>query len=302
MSSKDLSSLSHEDLTAVKHVLLGLVATLQSKKAAAGGKLITDEESVLSALTHPERGDVVVYVLNAGETGRPLEVLLSNKRDPTTPFAIMDLGELRRHPDRRAVDGSRPEPKAGRVALFLASQHDLDAFRLSAQTRVESYSTHFQLYEPAAPLAPPAEQDLKTKPLDRCTVPEKWTIYKRDWDFDPRRDVIEKELFSFPISYAKHNSPKKEAVLLLAPGKFGQNLGQLIRDVYPVGVRTSLRRDFPADHRAKLAEVYSILEDVRGRVLSRKADTNGPEYDAFLQELADLIGDIEKADPELMRV
>lgn len=298
MSAKDLSSLEASEIEGVKQLLRGLVSTLQEKKANAGGKLITDEETVLSALTHPERGDVMVSVVN---TGANREVFVSNKRDSSTPFAVMDCGDLRKHVDRRSVDGSRPEPREGRVALFLSSLQDQETFRQAALTRVDSYSSHFQLYEAAPSSAPLPEQDLKMKPLAQCTLPEKWTIYKRDWDFDNRRDAIERELFSFEVNYARHKAGPKNEVVLLPPGRFGPNIGQMIRDIYPVGVRTSLRKDFPAEHRGKIAEANKALDSLREKILARVSEANGPEYDAFLQELADLIAETQKTDPDLTR-
>ena len=299
MSTKDISSLGAPEIQAVKQLLLGLVSTLQTKKAAAGGALITDEETVLSALTHPERGDVIISVVGSG---KDLEVFVSNKRDAATPFAVMDCSELRKHPDRRTVDGSRPEAREGRVALFLSSLHDQETFRQAALTRIDSYSSHFQLYDAAPSTAPLPEQDLKTKPLAHCTIAEKWTIYKRDWDFDNRRDSIEKELFSFEVTFARHRVGAKKEVIILPPGKFSANIGQMIRDIYPIGVRTSLRKDFPVDHKTKVLEANHALTMLREQILARVAETNGAEYDAFLQELADLIAEMQKTDPELTRV
>ena len=299
MSTKDLSSLEAQEIDAVKQLLRGLVSTLQAKKAAAGGKLITDEETVLAALTHPERGDVVVSIVGSGAAR---EVFVSNKRDATTPFALMDTAELRRHPDRRTVDGSRPEAREGRIALFLSSLHDQETFRQAALTRIDVYSSHFRLYEAAPAAVASTEPDLKNKPLAQCTIPEKWTIYKRDWDFDNRRDAIERELFSFEVTFGAHKAPARKEMVLLPPGKFGPNIGQMVRDIYPIGVRNSLRRDFPEDHKAKVGEANRALDGLREQILGRVAETNGAEYDAFLQELADVIADIQKADPELMRL
>lgn len=300
MSSREISDLKPEEVEEVARLLRGLVDSLRAKKAAAGGTLIPDEDTVFTALTHPERGDAVISVIH---TPGELQVFISNRRDLTSPFAVMDCGDLRKHPDRRMVDGSRPDPKPGKIGLFLASVRDEEVFRQSAKTKIESYSAHFHLFEPIAvkPISD-AVADLKTKPLAACTTAEKWTIYKRDWDYDQRREAIEKELFSFPVTFARHKAGKKEEVIILAPGKHSSNIGQLIRDIYPVGVRASLRRDYPAEHRAKLDEVHAVLSELSHKIRGHMAEGNGEEYNAFLDELSAYINEILTVDPELTRV
>lgn len=68
----------------VKEILQGLLEYFE-KKRLSGRKMISDEEIVYNSLKNPRLGDIKVLVF----PGPPVQVFLSNRRDPNSPFAVM---------------------------------------------------------------------------------------------------------------------------------------------------------------------------------------------------------------------
>lgn len=296
----DIGLLSDEELKRVKEMLLELLDSLEDPKAhGKSGKLSPDEETVFRSLKHPERGDVTITILKDENTGK-LDVFVGNRRDATTPFALMHSKDIRKYSGRRTVDGSRVDPEFSRVGIFLPDDMDLSNLTDKKLARIDVYSSQFGLVEPAKTVA--ADDDfteLKTKKISECGVREKWIIYKKDWDYDGRRGQIEKDLFEFEFSYAKYNQPEKEETLKLTPTRYQRNIGQLIRDIYPPGVKKVLKIDFPEDHRKKLDECREVLSRLVALIGKRMSTEGGEEYYLFLKEVQDFVDGLVKFDPEL---
>ncbi|MCB1321867.1 MAG: hypothetical protein KDK34_16535, partial [Leptospiraceae bacterium] len=91
-------------------------------------------------------------------------------------------------------------------------------------------------------------------------------------------------------------------VIFLGPEAYREKINQLIRDVYPYGVRVSLRRDYPAEHKEKLAEVHRYLRELAGKLRQRINDHNPPEINKHYNRVCDYLEDITQNDAELTRV
>ncbi len=293
---RDVSELSPEDLQQVQNALRALITELGSRKAVGGGTgSIPDEDIVLQSLAHPERGDVLISIIRE-QNGR-LQIFLSNRRDQDNPFAVMNQAMLRDYPGRRPLSG-RGQLKEGEYALFLITAQDRDLLRVNKAETIEGYSARFELHSNPA-FAPKQADDLKIKPLAQCTLDEKWQIFKKAWPGDDRPALIEQELLSFPVTYARYKQAQKSEMLGLPPEKFKERIGQLIRDVYPGGIRMSLRRDFPDEHRQRLQQVRTLLSGLAQTIAGKVFPQNPKDLNRHLDEVVDYLKDIVENDPEL---
>ncbi len=292
-----VEQLSAQEQAQVKSILIGLVDSLQTRKGVGVSGLLPDEEIILNALQHPERGDVGVVVLR--DEKQKLQVFIVNRRDPDAPFAVMSGKMLRDFPERRFLN-SRPGHvlKDDEYTLFLITAHDRDALHSATLTRVKTYSSSFRLQGEAAP-APAAADDLATKPVGVLSLAEKLTLYRRTWQGDARHDAVQNELFGFRFAYPRYKMPPREELLLLTPEKYKERLSQLIREMYPHGVRVSLRRDFPQEHRAKIGEVHRYLLELSGLAHGRNRPDAPPELNRHYEEISAFLREVVEKDPEL---
>ncbi|MBI3394783.1 MAG: hypothetical protein HY042_03000 [Spirochaetia bacterium] len=295
---KDPGALTPEEQEYVKNSLAGLISTLKAKKLvhATGTSLISDEDIVLNSLLHPERGDVVVSLLRGHK--RP-ELFISNRREEGSPFAVMTRKECDRHPGRRMINGSIESLKDEMRGLFLTTVQDRDLLEHSTEDkRIDIFSVHFGMGE-AKETVLSADEILRRKKLEECTIDDKWNIYMKQWDADYRIPLIEKELFTFKVSYAKYKQAPKEEVFHLTPEKAKQLMAQFIRDMYPYGVRTTLRQNYPVEHKAKLQEVYESAQRFSLVLKKRMGTDNAALYNAFLEQMCNMLDSIQVKDPEL---
>lgn len=289
----DLSSLSQEETEIVRTALSGLIETLKTRRRIGQSTgLVVEEEAVLGSLLHPERGDVTITLVKS----RVKEIFISNKRDAGNPFSLMDKTGERAFPGRRLVNNFWGELKDGQYALFLTTQQDHEMLASPKTNRIDIFSTHFNVRESMNQVV---ESPLKNKPIADCSCDEKWQIYKLNYDMDLRRPIIEKELFAFTFDYAKYKLPRKTETIMFVPDKYRPNLGMLVRDMYPYGVRQMLRRDFPAEHKAKLEEVYGYLRSLAAVIIERQSKCESEPYQHFLQEILTIINNTLQQDPEL---
>jgi len=288
-----IEELSEKELEKIRDILKSLIESLRDKKAH--GLMIPDEEFILNSLTHPERGDVKVTILRDKE----IEVFLSNRRDETYPFSVMSNNEVRKFSDRKFIDGVRSSLKEGHHGLFLISQQDQNRITSSAN-KIVSYSAFFNINEPGQNIHSDENKELKTKNIDKCTLEDKWIIYKRGWEMDNRIPVIENELFGFKVVYAKYRQKYNEEMIVFSPKKYREKVGQLVRDIYPPNVRLSLKRDFPKDHAKNVEETQKVLKSILKLIEERLENPENPEgYKSFLDELKLLLGNIVTKDPDL---
>lgn len=292
-----IDQLTAEERAEVRSVLLGLANSLQARKGMGISGLVPDEEIVLNSLMHPERGDVGIIAMRS-ERGR-LEIFVVNRRDPDSPFAVMSGNMLRDYPERRFLS-SRPghSLRDDEFSLFLITQHDKDQLRAPAVVHVKTYSSSFQLYESGSS-GPVARDELAGKTLQTMSADEKLAAYRRGFQGDSRRDAIEKELFGFPFAVPRYKAATREEVMVLPPENYKPRLAQLIREMYPYGVRVSLRRDFPQEHKAKIAEVHQTLLRLAGLVQQRRQGVAPQPLNAHYDEVEAFLREVVEKDPEL---
>ncbi|MBE7440093.1 MAG: hypothetical protein HS115_16700 [Spirochaetales bacterium] len=282
-----------EEVARIRKILQGLIATLRSRKPASGsGTLIPDEEYILESLTHPERGDVMVLMVRQPKS---MELFLSNRRDASNPFVVMDKDSARRNPGRRPLNHDPSGLKEGEWGLFINSIQDRELLRV--EVPVEAYSSHFGLGDsirPAQTLAP----DLESRPVHALAESERWLLFKRGLEPTDAGNKIERELFGFQVHYAKYKAAVREETVVLNPRKLKQNVGQMIRDIYPYNVRVILRRDFPLEHAQKIKDMETALKSLISEVRNRINNVTDEEYRSALQEAVAFMDKILESDPE----
>jgi hypothetical protein len=296
---RDISDLNPQELQRLQAALRTLITQMNARKSvgsgASGSGLIPDEEIVLKSLSHPERGDVLLTVLR--EPSGRFQIFVSNRRDPENPFAVMDEPMLRDFPGRRALNG-RTHMKEGEYGLFLITVQDREMLRARKEEVIEAFSAHFKLH--ADQVAAPRQADeLRAKPLAQCDLAEKWQIYKKSWPGDSRAGQIEQELLSFPLTFARYKQAQKSEMLTLPPDTYRERIGQLIRDVYPGGIRTSLRRDYPKEHQERLQQARSYIQSLAMAISGKIFSDNPRDMNRHLEEVVDFLKDVLENDPEL---
>lgn len=286
-----IEALSETEKENVKNFLRTLIHSLKDKKAS--GYSIPDEDFIVQSLTQPERGDVKVILLrNQSE----IEIFLANRRDEESPFSIMNSEGVRKHPERKFIDGVRSQLPPGHCGLFIISQQDREM--LKSPDKIEIYSSFFNLDDSLKTGIDPYK-DLKSKKLTDCTRDEMWIIYKKKWDMDNRWNEIEKDLFSFSVVYAKYNQKYKEEILILTPDNYKQKIGQLIRDIYPYNVRVNLRKEFIKDHKTNLGEVQKALNTLLSSLESKLSADDHDDFGIFVNSMKEFVRNIMQNDPEL---
>lgn len=259
----------------VKEILLGLLKYFE-KKRLSGRKMISDEEIVYNSLKNPRLGDIKVIVF----AGPPVQVFLSNRRDPNSPFAVMDAAERRNYIERRPLDKAIDSELL--PSLFLISFADREMLRNPDKERFEFYSSCLNLSGNAGPIV--EEVDLRSKPYDSLTPAERMEMLHSLSAVDPLREQIEKDLFDFTINYARYKQPDKQQVIRLRPGQVREYLGQFSRDMYPQNLRMVLMRDFPADHDRYCSYVKDRMSALARIVQSRLEGASG-KYVGYLEEV-----------------
>ena len=295
----DISSLTDQDLQQVKEYLIGLGKTLQKKKGIGNrGAMLSEEETVLNGLLHPQRGDILISILRLGQD---LNIFVQNPRDPDNPFVVMNPRDHGKNPGRRKLNTSDSQLQEGEFALFLSTAQDRELFRISKDQFINLYSIELEIAE-NRPEASDREQDLRRKHLSECTEDERWKIYKANWDFDSRRKIIIEDMMTIPVLYAKYKQPVKQQNLSLEPGIFESSLHQMIRDIYPSNLRPVLKKDFPREHDEKIKEVMDCLKSVRIKIQEKINGSQTPEFIDYLKEYDAHIEEIITRDPHLTRI
>lgn len=258
----------------VKEILLGLLEYFE-KKRLSGRKMISDEEIVYNSLKNPRLGDIKVLVF----PGPPVQVFLSNRRDPNSPFAVMDAAERRNYIERRSLDEVNDSELL--PSLFLISFADREMLKNPNNVRSEFYSTYLNLSGNAEPVV--EEVDLRSKPYDSLTHGERMAMLHTLSAVDPLREQIAKDLFDFIISYARYKQADKQQAIRLPPGQVREYLGQFSRDMYPQNLRMVLLRDFPADHDRYCSYVKDRMSAL-ARIVQSRLDVATGEYAEYLRE------------------
>lgn len=256
----------------VKENLQGLLEYFE-KKRRSGRAMISDEEIIYNSLKNPRLGDIKVIVF----PGPPVQIFLSNRRDPNSPFAVMDAAERRNFIERRPLD--EIDDSESLPCLYLISFSDREMMRNPDIPRVEFYSIYLNLSGEAP--AQNEEVDIRSKPYDSLDYSERMNLYRSISAVDPLRERIARDLFDFSIQFARYKQPEKQQTLRIPPEQVNEYLGQFSRDMYPKNLRMVLLRDFPADHEHYCKYVKDRMTALSGIVQSRLSGAGG-EYAAYL--------------------
>lgn len=293
-------NLTPEKTAHVKSVLLGLMHTLKAKRGlgAEHSGLSTDEEIILQSLSHPERGDVKIMLANLDNRD---QVFISNRRDPSSPFSVMDKDLIRLYPGRRSVDGVTKQTLIdGQFALFIITITDREYLRMNESTIDQFFSVHLGIHDDMDQKSHTVN-DYMLRSVDNWSMDEKLDSLNRlDWG-DPKILAVEKELFGFSLAFAKYKQKSAEELVVLSPRKPVERISQLIRDIYPYNVRVVLRRDFPKEHAAKLEETREVLRNLITIITERSSNAKNPEYKSILSGFTVAIKEILEKDPDFQR-
>lgn len=265
----------------VKEKLLGLLESLE-KKRISGHKLISDEDTVYTSLKNPRLGDIKVTVF----PGKSLQVFLSNRRSPESPFSVMDASERRLYIERRPVE--EVSDRDVLPALYLISHSDREMIHNPENKRVEFFSAFLNLVpDTGQPSGPP---DITARPYEDLAPEERMELLRRVSSTDPIRERIMRDLFEFNVTFARYKQPEKLHTLRFPPGQVQEYVGQMSRDIYPQNLRYVLLRDYPADHDKFAAYLKDRLASLKNLVQGRR-DLAVGEYAAYLDDVKNAADD-----------
>lgn len=257
----------------VRARLLGLLENFE-KKRATGRKLISDEEAVYASLRNPRLGDVRITVF----PGKAFQVFVSNKRNPDSPFAVMEAEERRQYVERRPLDDEAERDTL--PALYLIDHSDRELLRDRKVERVEFFSAFLKLSgETEAPAGPVVQ-----RPYEDLDLEERMEMLQKLTATDPMRERIARDLFEFTLTFARYKQPEKPHALRFPPGQVREYVGQLARDMYPQNLRYVFLRDFPGDHEKYSAYVRDRLLALKNLVQGRR-DLAGGRYAEYLHDI-----------------
>jgi hypothetical protein len=290
-----IDKLDPSEIKTIQTALKGLITSLRARKPAGGPSgLIPDEEYVLESLVHPERGDILITAMRGASA---LEVFVANRRDAASPFVLMDFQGARKNPGRRQLNHNPGGLKEGEWGLFLNSIQDRELLRTASC--IEVYSTHFGIGDSPSQKSSITDR-IESKSVESMSTSEKFQLFKRGLEGEVLGEKIDRDLFGFQVQYAKHKMQPRQENIILNPKKVKQAIGQVVRDIYPYGIRVILRKEYPAEHKQKLAEVHKALHELASLVKQKAANSSGEgEYAEYLEDIASYIEKIPAEDAEL---
>jgi hypothetical protein len=296
----NVSEIAAQEAEKIKAYLEGIKENLTARRGIADKSLLmAEEETILNSILNPDRGDVKITLMRDRKDS---VIFLNNQRDPENPFVVMSFEDHKHFSGRRALNPSYRTLKEGEFGLFISGSQDRELLANTGIPKFTFYSVQFM--ETAKPVmsASTGTEYLKSKPLAECSVDEKFTIYKRSWDFDSRLSALNAELFSIEMLYARYKSPVKKETLNIEPAKYKVMIHQMIKDVYPYNMKVLLRRDYPAEHETKMQEVMDILKTVINKTEEKSSFAGEGEYGQHLKEVILFVKDIMTNDPKLEKV
>lgn len=257
----------------VRQRLAGLLENFE-KKRATGRKLISDEDAVYTALRNPRLGDIRVTVF----PGKNLQVFVSNKRNPDSPFVVMEAEDRRQYVERRPLDDQAERDTL--PGLYLIDHSDREMLRDKEVARVDFFSAFLKLNgETDVPTGPVVQ-----RPYEDLDLEERMEMLQKLTPTDPMRERIARDLFEFTLTFARYKQPEKPHVVRFPPGQVREYVGQLSRDMYPQNLRYVFLRDFAGDHEKYSMYVRDRLTALKNLVQGRR-DLAGGRYAEYLHDI-----------------
>lgn len=267
----------------VKETFLGLLESFE-KKRLSGRRLVSDEELIYNSLKNPKLGDVKIIVF----PGPPIQIFVNNRRDPDSPFAVMDGQQRRDFIERRPVEELKDNELL--PALYLISYTDRETLKNPSLERIEFYSVFLGLIEQQEEQRLPPGHELLERPYETLNYSEKMTLSKVLAKADPLRNRIKIELFDFSLKYARYKQSEEQRIISIPPDQIAEHIGQLSRDMYPPNLRTILLRDFPKEHDRICGYVKDRLESL-ARLITGRLDLDNGQYSSYLRQVQQSITD-----------
>jgi hypothetical protein len=296
----NVSEINAQEAEKIKAYLEGIKKNFAARRGIADkGLLMAEEETILNSITNPDRGDVKITLMR---DRKDTVIFLNNQRDSENPFVVMSFEDQRQFSGRRALNPSLRTLKEGEFGLFISGSQDRELLANTGIQKFTFYSVQFMDSAKPAIAAVAGTDYLKSKPLAECSIDEKFTIYKRSWDFDARMPALIAELFTIEMLYARYKSPVKKETLNIEPSKYKVMIHQLIKDVYPYNMKVLLRKDYPSEHETKMQEVMDILKTIIIKTEQKSSSAGQGEYGQHLIEVTAFVKDIMTNDPKLEKV
>ncbi len=264
----------------VKENLKKLYDSLLDKRIKRG-KLLQDEEIIFQAIKDPTKGDIKITVIYDND----FHIFIESKRHNNTYFIVMNDKEAMKYNDRRSYDyylySSDPNENYN---LYLASINDMEILKNSKnfENKWQFYSIELGIYQPKS-----QEKEIIPDNIEQLDWDQKWTVYKKLSDLDPKKHELKNQLFGFHLKYKKYKETKEEErFILIEPPRIIELVGMIPRDIYPINLRNVLRRDFKKEHIALINYTKHVLESFLNEVQNRKKlFNNSYDYIEYLNAL-----------------
>lgn len=264
----------------VKENLKKLYDSLLDKRIKKG-KLLQDEEIIFQAIKDPSKGDIKITVVYDND----FHIFIESKRHNNTYFSVMNDKEASRFSDRRPFDhyiySSDPNENFN---IYIASINDMEILKKArnSQNIWQFYSIELGIYQPKL-----QEKEVLPENIELLEWDQKWDIYKKLPDIDPRKQELKNQLFGFNLKYKKYKETNEdERFILIEPVRVTELVGMIAREIYPINLRNVLRRDYKKEHIALITYTRHILENFFNEVENRrKLFNNSFDYIEYLNAL-----------------
>lgn len=251
---------------------------LLEKKRIQRGKLLVEEELIYDALRNPKKGDVKIIVI----LDKVYHIFFESKKQKDNYLSLMNDVEAKFYPERRPLDyyagSNQPEENYN---LYIPSLSDLNLIKETKDNRWEFYSIELEIIEY---FEKPKEEIPKN--IEELNWDEKWKIYGKLNEFDPRRKELQKLFFGYRLKYRRYKSTEEERVIIIEPGEIISKVGMIAREIYPLNLRIVLRRDFKKEHQELSEYTKKVLNKLSEIIQERKKNfTNSYQYIEYLQNI-----------------
>lgn len=248
------------------------------RKRIQKGKLLVEEELIYESLRNPKKGDVKIIVI----LDKVYHIFFESKKQKDSYLSLMNDVEAKFYPERRPLDyyvgSNQPEENYN---LYIPSISDLNLIKEPKENRWEFYSIELEIIEHFEKPKEEIPKDLEALNLD-----EKWKIYVKLDEFDPRKQELRKLFFGFKLKYRRYKSPEEERMIIIEPEEIVSKVGMIAREIYPLNLRIVLRRDFKKDHQELSEYTKKVLNKLSEMVQERKKNfTNSVQYIEYLQNM-----------------
>ncbi len=271
----------------VKEKIEKLLTILENKKIRRG-KLLQDEEIIYQSLKNPFKGDIkLLVVIDNNKT----HIFIEDKRHVDSYFVIMNDKEANSYSARRAVDyysfTNIPEENYN---IYLISQQDnREIIQNPKFQKIKFYSIELGLVDVNFSEVPKSEIDINAN-IDSLDWDQKWELFKKLSDYDPRKKELMKDLFGFNLRFKKYKMPEDLYYFIIEPMRIREIVGMVVRDIYPVNLRVVLRRDYIKEHNELVKYAKSVLEELKEQVEIKKNNfKNSSDYMLYLSKIEEEI-------------